>query len=365
MVAAVLWVCLAICAGGGAGAETTTHARGGYTLILNNNDPTIDAVLTQRMVEAFFAVYPRQAARFNPEAARTVYWIFEPNFAGVASTNGNIITFGTRYLKARPQDIDVVTHEAMHVVQDYRRCPVDGWMTEGLADYARHQYGVNNAAAGWSLPAYLPVQNYTDSYRVTGRFFMWLERRVRQTILTEIDAAARGCAYSNPGTWISLTGQTPEQLWARYAADPAIDVAMAGVNLALNRPVTADSACGPDEGPAKAVNGSWSGGLSDKWCSLGAAKWLQIDLGISRWITSITLRHAGAGGESAGRNTRAFDIQLSSDGHNWSRAVNVTDNAASVSTHTVGAIARHVRLNVIVPEQDTGGAARIYELEVY
>jgi hypothetical protein len=365
MVAAVLWVCLAICAGGGAGAETTTHARGGYTLILNNNDPTIDAVLTQRMVEAFFAVYPRQAARFNPEAARTVYWIFEPNFAGVASTNGNIITFGTRYLKAHPQDIDVVTHEAMHVVQDYRRCPVDGWMTEGLADYARHQYGVNNAAAGWSLPTYLPVQNYTDSYRVTGRFFMWLERRVRQTILTEIDAAARGCAYSNPGTWISLTGQTPEQLWARYAADPAIDVAMAGVNLALNRPVTADSACGPDEGPAKAVNGSWSGGLSDKWCSLGAAKWLQIDLGISRWITSITLRHAGAGGESAGRNTRAFDIQLSSDGHNWSRAVNVTNNAASVSTHTVGAIARHVRLNVIVPEQDTGGAARIYELEVY
>ena len=46
---------------------------------------------------------------------------------------------------------------------------------------------------------------------------------------------------------------------------------------ASRRPPTAS--CNADEGPAKAVNGSVTGGNTDKWCSLGATKWLQVDLG--------------------------------------------------------------------------------------
>src|SRR5207302_969695 len=52
-------------------------------------------------------------------------------------------------------------------------------------------------------------------------------------------------------------------------------------NLALNHPTTADSQCNANESSAKEVNGSISGGNSDKWCSAGAlgTQFWQVDLG--------------------------------------------------------------------------------------
>jgi len=135
-------------------------------------------------------------------------------------------------------------------------------------------------------------------------------------------------------------------------------------NVALNRPAIADSQCQPTEGPEKAVNGSVSGGLSDKWCS-GGAKWLRIDLGSTRAIQSFVVRHAGAGGETSAWNTRDFDLQVSADGTTWTTVVQARGNTADVSTHPVNASGRYVRLNVLTPTQTADTAARIYELEVY
>jgi predicted alpha-1,2-mannosidase len=138
-------------------------------------------------------------------------------------------------------------------------------------------------------------------------------------------------------------------------------------NVALNKPATADSSCNANEGPEKAVNGSVSGGNSDKWCSLGATKFLRVDLGAPFAIQSFTVRHAGAGGETTSWNTRDFDLQVSSDGTNWTTVASPRGNTASVTNHPLGTptSARFVRLNVLVPTQTTDNAARIYELEVY
>ncbi|HCT78075.1 MAG TPA: hypothetical protein DGT23_16160, partial [Micromonosporaceae bacterium] len=38
-------------------------------------------------------------------------------------------------------------------------------------------------------------------------------------------------------------------------------------NVALNKPAIGSAPCGTNEGPAKAVNGSWTGGNTDKFCS--------------------------------------------------------------------------------------------------
>jgi hypothetical protein len=70
-------------------------------------------------------------------------------------------------------------------------------------------------------------------------------------------------------------------------------------NVALNKPATGSAPCNANEGPAKAFNGSVSGGNSDKWCSQASAKFLQVDLGQNFNITSFVVRHASAGGESA------------------------------------------------------------------
>ena len=137
-------------------------------------------------------------------------------------------------------------------------------------------------------------------------------------------------------------------------------------NVAVGRPATADSSCNANEGPAKAVNGSVSGGTTDKWCSTGATRWWQVDLGSARAISSVRVSHAAAGGESAGWNTRDYDLLVSTDGSAWTTAAQVRGNTAAQTSHALSVTARYVRLNVLAPEQTgTAGAARIYEVEVY
>ncbi|MFI5907503.1 GH92 family glycosyl hydrolase [Dactylosporangium sp. NPDC051541] len=172
------------------------------------------------------------------------------------------------------------------------------------------------------------------------------------------------------GGTVELTlGSTASTTWGSATADlpPSWDTAPpTSANLALNKPATADSSCNTNESPAKAVNGSVSGGTSDKWCSTSTGKWWRVDLGGNATLRSVTIRHAGAGGESTSWNTRDYDVQSSTDGTTWTTIVQARGNTASVTTHTVNTTARYLRLNVIAAEQSgTGGAARIYEFEAY
>jgi len=170
----------------------------------------------------------------------------------------------------------------------------------------------------------------------------------------------------SPRPFTSANGQSLWSTEAWYTLNAIPGDAPPATNLALNKPATADSSCNPNEGPAKAVNGSVSGGISDKWCSQGSNKFLQVDLGANNDVTRFVVKHAGAGGESTGWNTRDFTIQTSLDGATWTTRTTVTGNTASTTTHDIAsATARHVRLNVTAPTSTTGGAARIYEFEVY
>ncbi|MFE9403510.1 GH92 family glycosyl hydrolase [Streptomyces sp. NPDC006530] len=136
-------------------------------------------------------------------------------------------------------------------------------------------------------------------------------------------------------------------------------------DLAIGQPTTGSAPCTATETPDKAVNGSVTGGTSDKWCSKASGtKTLQVDLGASHPLTSITVRHAGAGGERADWNTKDYDLSLSTDGTTWTAAAQVRGNTADSTTSPVTASARYVRLAIATPTQNGDPAARIYELEV-
>jgi predicted alpha-1,2-mannosidase len=170
------------------------------------------------------------------------------------------------------------------------------------------------------------------------------------------------------GGSVSFTlGATPNTSWGAASADapPSFDTGAGPSNVALNKPASGSTPCNANEGPAKAVNGSVSGGTSDKFCTLATTKFLQVDLGQSFALSSVTVRHAGAGGESTAWNTRDYDVLVSSDGTTWTTLVQARGNTASVTTHVLSGAARHVRLNILVPQQNGTGAARIYEFEVY
>jgi chitinase len=154
--------------------------------------------------------------------------------------------------------------------------------------------------------------------------------------------------------------------WAREMTSALSGGTGGPANLALNKPASGSTACNANEGPAKAVNGSVSGGNTDKFCSLASSKWLQVDLGSSQALGSAEISHASAGGESATYNTRAFTVQTSTNGSTWTTRATITNNTAAVTTHSLsGVTARYVRLNITTPTQSTDPATRIYELKIF
>ena len=128
-------------------------------------------------------------------------------------------------------------------------------------------------------------------------------------------------------------------------------------NLALGKVATGSTPCAANQGPDKAVNGSYSGGLADKFCSSSTPTFLQVDLGSSKLVDQFIVEHAGAGGEGGtldggGRpnfalNSKAYTIQISNDGINFTTVVTATNNIQSISTHSIAQTnVRFVRLNV-------------------
>ncbi|GHJ49262.1 hypothetical protein Cs7R123_66040 [Catellatospora sp. TT07R-123] len=226
--------------------------------------------------------------------------------------------------------------------------------------YAKVTIGSYGTQQGGTLTVNAPGVTDTNRYIATaarnGAGFT-------RTWLSQADVA-KGATLDytvsgTPGTWGTGAGDVPPS--AVHANPPAL-----GTNLALNRPATGSTACASTEGPDKAVNGSVSGGNTDKFCSLTGPSWLQVDLGSNQQLGSFVIRHAGAGGESADYDTKAFTIQLSTDGTNWSTPVNVSGANSGVTTHTIAtATARYVKLNVSAPTQTTDTATRVYEFEVY
>ncbi|MFF9194352.1 discoidin domain-containing protein [Streptomyces sp. NPDC014779] len=162
-----------------------------------------------------------------------------------------------------------------------------------------------------------------------------------------------------------------EAVSAEWGRSPAASTtftwsATTEANLALNRPATASGQCNSSETAAKAVNGSVSGGTTDKWCTTTTDKWLEVDLGAPRALSRFVVKHAAAGGESATWNTRDFRVEVrDSASAAWTTAVTVTGNTAATSTHPVAVTARYVRLVVTRPTQTTDPAARIYEFEAW
>jgi hypothetical protein len=71
---------------------------------------------------------------------------------------------------------------------------------------------------GWSLPKLESSQNYTDGYRVTARFLLWLERKGYIGIVEQLDGALRNKSYNNE-LWDIVTGKNVDQLWNGYASE--------------------------------------------------------------------------------------------------------------------------------------------------
>jgi hypothetical protein len=209
-----------VCASGFASGVDTLK-KGGYTLIISGNDEKFDNGLKEKLISTFFTVYPKIAKAYNKKTTKEVVFFIDTAYDGVAATGGDRVVFSSAYMTKHPNDIDVVTHEVMHIVQGYGDTNGPWWVTEGIADYVRNEFGVANAAAGWKLPDYKPTQNFDNSYRVTARFFTWIETKVKKGTVKKLDGIMRTHTYTD-NVWKELTGKTLAELWKEYSANAVI-----------------------------------------------------------------------------------------------------------------------------------------------
>ncbi len=90
-------------------------------------------------------------------------------------------------------------------------------MVEGIADYARQEYGPK-VQKGWSLPKKLTAeQNYKDSYRTSARFLVWLEARTPGAV-DKLHRRLQDGQYAD-ADFVAVAGRPLDALWDECVAD--------------------------------------------------------------------------------------------------------------------------------------------------
>lgn len=194
--------------------------RDELTLVFINEDPYLKSEVKEGLVSTF-TVYPKLVKAFNPEALKTIEVKIDTAYNGVAYAHNGKVTISSEWLRKKPEDLDVITHEVMYIVQTYPNNSGPGWLTEGIADYARHFYGVDNVGAGWYLPEYTAKNRYTQSYRVTARFLLWITQKYDQDIVFKLDKHLRNNKYDQK-LWEKYTGNLLDELWEAYQKAPKL-----------------------------------------------------------------------------------------------------------------------------------------------
>ncbi len=198
--------------------SSETHSKHEYTLtILGVDDPALKPV-TDGLQRDFQGCYSRLIKRFGNLKHPTpdnIVITFEKGMDHPAHAVGDTLTFSTEWFQKHPEDLGVLTHELTHIVQHYPDGGT-GWLVEGIADYSRFKYG---AGEGWKLPESVrPKDNYTNAYRVTARFLLWIEKRHDKKFVDKVHKKLQAGTFKVEDIQ-KITGKTVEELWEEYAAD--------------------------------------------------------------------------------------------------------------------------------------------------
>lgn len=195
--------------------------KSNITVTYTNQDETLSEDIEKGFKKIIHEVYPQLMKDFNPEAMTDLKIKIDTAYNGVAYAHNGQVTVSSKWLHERPEDLDLMTHEVMHIIQSYPGGSGPGWLTEGIADYVRFKYGMDNEGAKWSLTPYNNAQHYTNSYRITARFLEWISQNYDEQIVYKLDKRLRGKTYSD-SLWKTYTGASLNELWETYSKDPKI-----------------------------------------------------------------------------------------------------------------------------------------------
>lgn len=148
--------------------------------------------------------------------------VFDPKYTGVAATMGTTVVCNPSWYRKEleREGLGSVVHELVHVVQQYGRRRVPGWLTEGVADYIRW-YLYEPESKGCEIsPGAAERVRHDQSYRVSANFLHWVITHHDKELVKELNAALREGRYS-PELWPERTKLELEALaadWKRALA---------------------------------------------------------------------------------------------------------------------------------------------------
>lgn len=200
-------------------SDATQDSPKPLTLTIGGEIDADLAPVVGRLTTFFYQCYPKLLERFeHPQrpAPREINLVFQRGLKNAGQTSGATITVSVEWLKVQPDDLGLLTHELTHVVQAYPS-PEPGWLTEGVAEYARHLYGPKEQP-GWTLPAQLSLnQSYKDGYGITGRFLLWLDAR-HPGVVEKVHRRMQDREFV-VDDFRTLTGRTVDALWEECVRD--------------------------------------------------------------------------------------------------------------------------------------------------
>ncbi len=116
------------------------------------------------------------------------------------------------WVKKQPNDFGMVAHELVHLVQRYERND-PGWVVEGMADYIRAKHFEPQVK---TPRINFEKAKYTDAYKTTASFFIWLEEKYDAKLVPKLHAAMRARKYKDE-LFQEWTGKDLPTLWNEFA----------------------------------------------------------------------------------------------------------------------------------------------------
>ena len=149
----------------------------------------------------------------HPLTTAVVRLKFEPMKGVAHATNDGIHISAEWVTKKAPNDYGMVVHELTHIVQDYKG-KGEGWLTEGIADYIRHQYFEKD---GDKLKQHInpDKSSYKQAYTTAAAFLVWLEEHKDKELVHKLNAESHDGTYKTE-LFKQYCGADVDALWKEF-----------------------------------------------------------------------------------------------------------------------------------------------------
>lgn len=143
--------------------------------------------------------------------------VFKKNLNVPAYASGGTITINGEWIARNPDDLGMVIHELVHVIQQYPNSRTKpGWLVEGIADYIRWwRYEPELHAGPGRTKVNADTAKYTDAYRTTAVWLAWASRKYDMRLVPALDKAMRDREDPMP-LFEKVTGKNADDLWKEF-----------------------------------------------------------------------------------------------------------------------------------------------------